>query len=631
LRDGKADGLRIDHPDGLYDPAQYFERLRSSFMNDVADNAGLAMTALPYVVLEKILTGSELLTADWPVSGTTGYEFGNLVNGLYVDSNAARRMERIYRNFIGDDIDVDDLAYRCKTLIIRSALVSELNVLANQITRIALSKRRTCDFTLNSLRDALAEIVACFPVYRTYVSRAGISATDERYIRTAVIAAKRRSPAADSTVFDFVRDVLLTCIAKGQDAAYRNAVTAFAMKFQQFTSPVMAKGLEDTAFYRFNRLVSLNEVGSDLHRFGTSKTAFHRASENRLGQWPHTMLTTGTHDSKRSEDVRARLNVLSEIPSLWRLRLREWSRLNRTHKRPVNDVLAPSANDEYLLYQTLLGVWPSQPFSHEADRDALRERVENYMLKAIREAKENTSWLNRNEEYEGAVQSFVRALLRPDNPFLANFVPFQKRIARIGYWNSLSQVLLKLTCPGVPDTYQGNELWDFSLVDPDNRRPVDYARRRELFDQIAASGQESTVDLISCLLQGPEDGRIKMHLIWKALCLRQEHPDVFERGGYSPAVVTGAKADHVLAFSRTLGSTTIFIAVPRLIATLMGDNDGPPVGPEVWADTQIVLPEDSGNYWNAFTGEKLINSSAAKRVLASDLFAKFPVALHFSE
>jgi len=631
LNEGKADGVRIDHPDGLYDPAQYFKRLHDNFAKRAPSDDSIPQTPWPYVVVEKILTGSELLPADWPVSGTTGYEFGNLVNGLFVDTSAARRMERIYHNFIGDDVDVDDLAYHCKTLIIRSALVSELNVLANQITRIALSKRRTCDFTLNSLRDALAEIVACFPVYRTYVSPAGISVTDEGYIRTAVTAAKRRSPAADSTVFDFIRDVLLTCIAEGQDAAYRDAVTAFAMKFQQFTSPVMAKGLEDTAFYRYNKLVSLNEVGSDLHRFGTGKAEFHRANENRLRDWPHTMLTTGTHDSKRSEDVRARINVLADYPGLWRLRLREWSRLNREHKRLVNDLPAPSGNDEYLLYQTLLGVWPSQPVVQQGERDNLRERVENYMLKAIREAKENTSWINRNEEYEGAMLSFVRALLRPEGRFLADFLPFQRRIARLGCWNSLSQALLKLTSPGVPDTYQGNEVWDFSLVDPDNRRPVDYAHDRELFDQMAATRQDSLAELISHLIKAPEDGRIKMFLIWKTLCFRRAHPEVFERGSYSPAIVTGPKASHIISFSRKCGSTTVLIAVPRLIGILLGDNECPPVGRELWADTRLVLPKTASVYSNAFTGEALSSSGSRNEGLVADLLAKFPVALLVSE
>src|ERR1700688_4303031 len=297
MADGKVDGLRLDHPDGLYDPAQYFERLRAAIANAVtsSETGSQPNDNSRYVVIEKILTGAERLPADWSVSGTTGYDFANLVNGLFVDSSAVMRLERIYRNTIADEVDFEDLAYRCRKLIVRVALVSELNVLANKLTRIALAKRRTCDFTLNSLRDALTEIVASFPVYRTYVSPSGVSENDVRYITKAVASAKWRSPAADTSIFDFAREVLLTRVADGQDAACRDAVINFAMKFQQFTSPVMAKGIEDTAFYRYNRLVSLNDVGSDLHRFGVATSEFHAANQERLASWPHTMLATSTH------------------------------------------------------------------------------------------------------------------------------------------------------------------------------------------------------------------------------------------------------------------------------------------------------------------------------------------------
>ncbi len=354
MAESKVDGLRLDHPDGLYDPAQYFERLKRSIALATKSDNGVH-----YVVIEKILIGSERLPAGWAVCGTTGYDFANLVNGLFVEPAGLMPLERIYRNFTNEQIYFEDLAYRCRKLIMRVALASELNLLANHLTRIALSKRRTCDFTLNSLRDALTEVVASFPVYRTYVSPSGVSEEDARYIRLAIASSKWRSPAADTSIFDFISDVLLTRIADGQDPAYRAAVTTFAMKFQQFTSPVMAKGLEDTAFYRYNRLVSLNDVGSNLHRFGITTTEFHAANQERLRCSPHTMLATSTHDSKRSEDVRARLNVLSEISALWALRVREWRRFNRNHKRRlVNDQTAPSPNDEYLLYQTLVGTWP---------------------------------------------------------------------------------------------------------------------------------------------------------------------------------------------------------------------------------------------------------------------------------
>jgi (1->4)-alpha-D-glucan 1-alpha-D-glucosylmutase len=630
MAEGKVNGLRLDHPDGLYDPAQYFERLQRS----IAQATNNSENGSQYVVIEKILTGSERLPAGWAVCGTTGYDFANLINGLFVEPAAVMRLERIYRNFTSEQTHFEDLAYRCRKLIMRVALASELNVLANHLTRIALSKRRTCDFTLNSLRDALTEVVASFPVYRTYVSPSGISEKDAHYIRLGIASAKWRSPAADTSIFDFISDVLLTRIAEGQDPAYRNEVTTFAMKFQQFTSPVMAKGLEDTAFYRYNRLVSLNDVGGDLLRFGITTTEFHLANQERLYCWPHTMLTTSTHDSKRSEDVRARIDVLSEISGLWRLRVRDWRRFNRGHKRLVNDKPAPSPNDEYLLYQTLVGAWPSESLTDMSnsidgtDWKVFSERMENYMLKAIREAKQNTSWINRNTEYENAVLSFVRTLLKPDpkNRFLDDFLPFQRRVARIGLWNSLSQTLFKLTCPGVPDIYQGNELWNFTLVDPDNRRPVDYIRRQQLFECIRGWGDAPDASLMQRLLETPEDGRMKLYLTWRTLCLRRQQPNLFQEGEYLPLAVAGAKADHVVAFARKSETTTLLVVAPRLVAGLLNSTDLPPIGPRIWEDTLVVLPSGDFHtgYRNVLTGKFLGSRS---EISVSEVLSEFPVAL----
>jgi (1->4)-alpha-D-glucan 1-alpha-D-glucosylmutase len=627
MAEGKVDGLRIDHPDGLYDPAQYFERLRQAIAAAVNDPENESR----YVVIEKILTGAERLPAGWPICGTTGYDFANLVNGLFVDPAAVSRFERIYRNFIGDTIDFDDLAYRCRKLIVRVALASELNVLAHQLSRIALAKRHTCDFTLNSLRDALTEVVASFPVYRTYISLSGVAETDVSYIGTAINSAKAKSPANDTSVFDFIRGVLLTRIAEGHDDAYRNAVTAFAMKFQQFTSPVMAKGLEDTAFYRYHRLISLNDVGGDLHRFGITSPEFHRANEERLRDWPHTMLATSTHDSKRSEDVRARINVLSEMPALWRMRVRDWKRFNRSHRSVVDDKPAPSPNDEYMLYQTLVGAWPLEPLGDKNDWKTFSERIENYMLKAIRESKRNTSWINQNIPYENAVSKFVKALLNPGakNRFLNDFIPFQRLVARIGLWNSLSQTLLKLTTPGVPDIYQGNDLWDFSLVDPDNRRPVDYDHRTRVFGSIRKWSASPDATSVSRLLETPEDDRLKMYVIWKTLCLRKQWPGVFQQGEYLPLSVQGAKADHVVAFIRKDEHASVLVVVPRLVASALADSNLPPTGSSVWGDTQVLLPSGSisKNYQNAFTGEAKDIPLGDPKIAVSELLAHFPVAV----
>jgi len=660
---GKVDGLRLDHPDGLYDPAEYFRRLNRGITDAIAASMQEAnlepgnesryepefgpRCGPRYVVIEKVLTGSERLPEHWPVCGTTGYNFSNLANGLFADSSALMRMERIYRNFIKDQIDFNDLAYRCRKLIIRVALVSELNVLANQLSRIALSKRRTCDFTLNSLRDALTEVVANFPVYRSYVSASGVSESDERYIRVAIALAKGRSPAEDTSVFDFINEVLLNRIAEGQDLSYQNAVATFAMKFQQFTSPVMAKGLEDTAFYQYNRLVSLNDVGADLREFGVTTAEFHSANEERLCAWPHTMLTTSTHDSKRSEDVRARINVLSEMSGPWRLHVRDWARLNRKYKRMVNGKPAPSSNDEYLLYQTLVGAMPAELLPaqdigenacEKSDKEwtTFASRIENYMLKAIREAKQNTSWINRNAEYETAMSSFVTALLTPGgtNRFLDDFMPFGHRIARLGQWNSLAQTLLKLTCPGVPDIYQGNELWDFSLVDPDNRRPVDYELRRQMFESVRKVGSNlDASSSMASLLVSPDDGRLKLYLTWRALCLRQQEPELFQRGEYIALSLEGPKADHAIAFLRKSESATALIVVPRLVANLLNEVDvnTPPIGAAVWEDTHIVIPSniDHKKCRNLLTGEVLHLNAREDHTLVpvSATLGRFPVAL----
>jgi (1->4)-alpha-D-glucan 1-alpha-D-glucosylmutase len=635
MSEGKIDGLRVDHPDGLYDPDQYFERLKRgiALATSKSQNGG---NESRYVVIEKILTGPERLPGEWPVCGTTGYDFANLVNGLFVNPATAKPLERVYGNFVGEKIDFQQLSYDCRKLIIRVALASELNVLANQLSRIALSKRHTCDFTLNGLRDALTEVVASFPVYRTYIRPAAILERDATYIGAAIASAKWRSSAADTSIFDFVGNVLLTRIAHGQDAAYGNAVTAFAMKFQQFTSPVMAKGVEDTTFYRYNRLVSLNDVGNDLLRFGTTTAEFHHANLERRRDWPDTMLATSTHDSKRSEDIRARIAVLSETPAVWRLRVSTWKRFNRSHKRVAAAKLAPSLNDEYLLYQTLLGAWPLEPLN-DADWKIFSERIENYMLKAIREAKTRTSWINRNAEYETAVSSFVKTLLsrKSKNRFLDDFVPFQRRIARIGLWNSLSQTLLKLTCPGVPDIYQGNDLWDFSLVDPDNRRPIDYAHRKQMLASmdglVSGMSRESEARSLGPLLETPEDGRLKLYLIWRTLCLRQREPELFQRGEYLPLEVQGDKANHVIAFARKSETTCAVVIVPRLIASLLNDAALPPIGSDVWGDTRVLLAASrSGTSYGNVLTKKIADMRKVDEHLEIDVskvLGEFPVAV----
>jgi (1->4)-alpha-D-glucan 1-alpha-D-glucosylmutase len=529
-------------------------------------------------------------------------------------------MEAGYRAFLGEKMDFDAVVYSSKRLIIRYRLASEYSVLANQITRIALARRSTCDFTLNGLRDALGEVVASFPIYRTYVTGEGSSEEDLQVIETAVSLAKWRNPATDASIFDFIQDVLTTRSAAGQNPSYRNAVVAFAMKFQQFSSPVMAKGLEDTSFYRYNRLISLNEVGGDPDKFGTTLVEFHRANQERLAHWPKTMLATTTHDTKRSEDARTRIDVLSEIPGLWRLRLRHWKRMNRAKKPILSGKPAPSLNEEYLLYQTLLGMWPEEAPQNQ-QWQALRKRVEQFMLKAMREAKETTSWVNPNKEYEDAVCAFVKKVLTPGskNRFLKDFVPFQHYVSRLGMWNSLSQTLLKLTVPGVPDIYQGSELWDYRLVDPDNRAPVDYAKRRQLLEDFKPPSAET----VRGLLQTPEDGRAKLYLISKVLNLRGKCPSLFEAGEYVPLAAHGARALNLCAFIRKTGDAAALVIAPHLVGNMLGENAGVPIGEAVWADTAVNIPEGL-KLVNLFTGEAV---GVAGTLRVADALKDFPVAL----
>jgi (1->4)-alpha-D-glucan 1-alpha-D-glucosylmutase len=627
IQKGKVDGLRIDHPDGLYDPAQYLSRLQGA--DELREKKRDASST--YIVVEKILIGGEQLPEDWPVDGTTGYDFISLVNGLFVDPASREKMTRTYRAFIKRPINFENQLYRSKKIVMHAALASELNVLANALSRIALADRHTCDFTVNGLRDAIGKIVACFPVYRTYISGNQMSVTDREYIEQAVECAKNQSPGSDPTVFDFTRRVLLTPADDSEISSFRSSAIRFAMKFQQFTSPVMAKSLEDTSFYRYHRLTSLNEVGGDPQKFGISPETFHRRMQDRLRRWPHSMLATSTHDTKRSEDVRARIDVLSEIPGLWGRKVRKWRDLNSAKKSEFAGASAPSLNDEYLLYQTLLGVWPTD--EDEAKQSAFCRRITDYMIKAVREAKEKTSWANPNGPYEEAVCRFVEAILLPGevSEFLADFLPFEKEIAKLGMLNSLAQTLLKLTCPGVPDIYQGSELWNLSLVDPDSRRAVDYEHRRHVLRELQLMEAKSC----SCrtagirgLTENMADGRIKLYLTWKVLTFRKQHAALFQEGEYVTLNVIGSKADHLVAFARRHAGLTAIVAVPRLWSRLLQDPTASPLDGTIWKETRVEVPQGVLQLRNVVTSDDISSeeSDNTRFVAVAELFSKFPVA-----
>jgi (1->4)-alpha-D-glucan 1-alpha-D-glucosylmutase len=619
LREERVDGLRIDHPDGLYNPLQYFLRLQSG------SAGGGAGQKRVYVVVEKILSGNEQVPEGWPIDGTTGYAFANLVNGLFIDTQAEGHLTDTYHSFIGKELDFKALVYECKKLVMDRSLNSELNVLANHLSRIALADRHTCDFTVKSLREALTEIVACFPVYRTYVTERQVSPADFKYITQAVECAKTKSTAADSSVYDFIREVLVTQQAEGHPQFYQNSVVHFAMRFQQYSSAVMAKGFEDTSLYRYHRLTSLNDVGGDPLRFGVSVEEFHSEMEHRARSWPHAMLTTSTHDSKRSEDVRARINVLSEVPDVWRKHVSRWQELNSKFKREGT----PSANDEYLLYQTLVGTWPAAGTSDKVGESYI-DRISEYMLKAIREAKENTSWSNTNESYESGVKQFVEAVLG-DKASVAEIGSFSLKVLRSGMLNSLAQTLIKLTAPGVPDIYQGNDIWRFDLVDPDNRQPVDYAARQNTLQNVRTS-QELAGDQLKAylreLLDNPEDGRVKLYTIWKALGLRRSQPELFTKADYTALHADGQRRAHIVAYTRAFGDSRAIVVVPRLCARLLGEAGALWRG-EIWQNTFLRLPFGAGKFRNLFTGELLETEQfdRGSTLAVASVLNEFPVAL----
>jgi (1->4)-alpha-D-glucan 1-alpha-D-glucosylmutase len=569
LGDGMLDGLRIDHPDGLRDPEHYFRRLHNA-------------SPTAWVVAEKILEPGERLRESWALAGTTGYDFLNRVGGLFVDPESEKTLTRTYADFTGEPTDFAAVARQKKHLVMREVLGSDVNRLTALFLDVCERHRRHRDYTRHELHEVLREVIAWFPVYRTYI-RAGageVHADDVRYVTEATAAAKGARSDLDGALFDFLRDLLLLRLPGP-------AETELVMRFQQLTGPVMAKGVEDTAFYGFNRLVAHNEVGGDPGRFGVSVEEFHRESAETQALWPRTMLATSTHDTKRGEDVRARLALLSEMPERWSVAVERWATLNEPHRRGDS----PDRNAEYLLYQTLVGAWPIVP-----------ERVLAYMEKASREAKTHTSWTDPNPTYEDALRGFIVDVLG-DRRFVADLETFVAPLVEPGRITSLAQTLIKLTAPGVPDLYQGTELWTLTLVDPDNREPVDYALRRRLLDELDDTTPEEVWRRI-------DEGLPKLWTIRQALALRRRRPELFgARGDYRALEARGARAHHAVVFMRGDAAITL---VPRLVLGLGGD----------WGDTSLDLPD--GRWRNELTGDVVSGGTAVR---LADLLRRFPVAL----
>jgi (1->4)-alpha-D-glucan 1-alpha-D-glucosylmutase len=666
VREGLIDGIRIDHVDGLMDPAGYlwqlqracfveqaFKAIQTQSGGDETDSEAVsdllsgrfevrqnespdhASTTFFYLLVEKILGEKEYLRETWPTAGTTGYEFAVGLNGVFVDQRNARSMLNTYRRFTGSAQTFRDVVYHSKSLLMTTSMSAEVNVIAHALDRISERSRWYRDFTLSSQRDAIREVIACFPVYRSYISafQESIDKRDKAVIDAAVAEAKRRNPAISASLFDFIRNTLLLQYPPDMSEEARDEQRYFVMRFQQHSGPVMAKGLEDTAFYIYNPLVSLNEVGGNPERFGNRVDQFHEQNTYRLNTLPYSMISTSTHDSKRSEDVRARIDVLSEIPREWRSALRRWSQLNEKHRRSLNGDTVPDRNEEYLLYQTMLGTYPAE----EVDRDEYEQycgRIRDYMLKALREAKVHTSWVSPNGDYEEYVTRFVTGTLEksPSNPFLADFAALNKTVTTCGMYNSLSQTLLRTFSPGVPDLYQGNELWNYSLVDPDNRRSVDFVQRQTMLRSLRKdlTRKRDLRHLAASLMDSMEDGRIKLFVTWRSLTYRRDHATLFSDGSYIPLVGTGPLMDHVCAFAWQDASSTLVVVAPRLCAKLTANASALPVGTSAWGDSKVVLPARLGGiaYTNIFTGESVraVRGKRRSSLPLARIFSLFPVA-----
>jgi (1->4)-alpha-D-glucan 1-alpha-D-glucosylmutase len=645
----KVTGLRIDHCDGMFNPRQYLIRLQLLYLAsqcggpepllETAAN-GIERAILDpvrgydwsksqgplYVVVEKILEPHEYLPTEWPVRGTSGYDFVYLANGIFIRKENEKRFNTIYEQVLGHSVDPDELIYRSKLQVMQTALASEVYVLTNLLSRIAAANRRARDFTDNILETVIRETIASFPVYRTYIDDRGeYGERDVAFLRSAIARAKRLNPDINVSAFDFLRETLLLKPKIDPQMLY------FALKFQQLTGPVMAKGVEDTAFYVYTRFLSSNEVGGSAKSFGISLETLHQSNEERLRHSPDSMLTTSTHDTKRSEDVRNRLNVISELPQQWGQSIRKWQRMNSKFKQKLEDGrTAPDNNEEYLLYQTILGAWPWEMESLE-DRKAFVERIRQYAAKALAEAKVNLSWINPDPDYVKAVHSFIDAILLPnakgkESQFVASLKDLLPQLKFFGALNSLAQVVLKVSVPGVPDFYQGSELWDLSLVDPDNRRPVNYDLRVTYLDELLAAPEN---EVAADLLAHVEDGRCKLWTMHRALTLRNQQHALFRRGEYVALEVEGDRKEHVIAFMRkdAASGRTLLTVLPRFACTLMKGKLQWPLA-DAWGNDRLKLPAGT-TYRNAFTGEHLTVAEDGLRL--SEIFATYPVALLLSE
>jgi (1->4)-alpha-D-glucan 1-alpha-D-glucosylmutase len=625
VKEGKITGLRVDHIDGLHDPLEYLRRIHAA-LSELPPSLESTCKGSVYVVVEKILSGSEPLPEEWPACGTTGYDYLNVLNGLFVDHQELEQLNRVYVDFTGSKPKFEDVAYENKKEIIRRQFSSELSNLQHDLNRIANQDRYGRDISRRELERALYEVTACLPVYRTYTRGFHVSEQDREAVSVAVSEARRRTPLLAGNALRFLGRLLTLDFSSSLGEEQKERWLAFVMRWQQFTGPITAKGVEDTALYLYNRLLSTNEVGSEPSEASVRVDGFHHYNESRQRLWPHTMNATSTHDTKRGEDLRARLNVLSEMPEAWESRLKQWSGWNTSKRRQVDGRTVPVPNEEILIYQTLLGAWPLQP----EEVDGLGDRLSVFIEKALREAKTYTRWTRPNEAHEQAVKDFTREILEASdsNQFLRDFLAFQKELAFYGAVNALSQLVLKLTSPGLPDLYQATELWNLSLVDPDNRRPVDFERNRQQLEGIRSRLADRRA-VAAELLHDWQTGDIKLYLTSECLGLRRRLFQVFATGDYQAVPTQGEKEECLCAFTRQHEGSWTLTAVPRMV-TRLGPVGRFPLGQAAWKDEVFLLPGGSPDRWeNLFTGEAL-EAEARKDgrvLLAARVFEHLPVAL----
>ena len=578
-------GLRIDHVDGLYDPAAYLEKLRD-------------MNSDLYIIVEKILADDENLPVSWPVDGSTGYEYLNYLNGLFVNPENLKTVNSVYQRYIRKLINSSEVANDKKRLIIRTRMAGEVEKLAYLIEAISSSDRYGIDITMVGLKAALEEILTFFPVYRTYITEKDYSEQDKGYIDYVINKAKKDNPRFTNEI-EYIGSILKLNFHEQISDEQKKRALDFIMRFQQLTGPLMAKGFEDTTFYVYNRFISINEVGCNPERFGVRPEDFHDFNIGRLERWPHSMNASSTHDTKRGEDARARLNVLSEIPEEWDEKVRLWNKINKREKKTVGQVNAPDRNDEYFLYQSIVG---SFPFS-EDEIPVFKERMKNFIIKAVREAKVHTAWIKPDEEYEAAFTQFVGAILTGGSKFLEDFNPFIKKISAYGVYNSVSQTIIKFLSPGVPDIYQGSELWNLSLVDPDNRAPVDYETRKKYLNGIINElNEKGSVDVLN-LLKEPAPGKIKLYLTYVLLQERNKNPDLYSKGEYIPLYAVGSLKNNIIGFARKHEDKYAVILSGRFFTNIL--TSGGHYSPEIWQGTNITISEKR-KLRNLFTGEEIV-------------------------